>query len=136
MDPSRKSRYIKKISFLQERIQNLEQFSKKSLSALELDGIYYRIQTAIDCMMDLIAMILSDRGIQVLDDYSNIEKMFESGLFDTQIIRKLKDCNGLRNAIAHHYNGLIQDRVLNSITELKEIAEDFITLIDKMIDDD
>jgi uncharacterized protein YutE (UPF0331/DUF86 family) len=40
---------------------------------LEKYGIFYSIQSIIDAIIDIIAMIVKDLGYSVQDDYSNID---------------------------------------------------------------
>jgi uncharacterized protein YutE (UPF0331/DUF86 family) len=45
-------------------------------------------------------------GLEVEDDYTNIAKLVEEGLLSKREADILRRFNGLRNAIAHHYNHL------------------------------
>lgn len=63
----REERYRQKISFIAEKIGSI---SKKIDSPLAVDATLYRIQVAIDAAMDLVAMTVKDKGMEVSDDYS------------------------------------------------------------------
>ena len=136
MESTRKTRYIQKITFLQERLKDFDKYRYQKLSPLEIDGVYYRIQTVVDSMMDLIAMFLSDRGVDVADDYTNIDKMQENNIISRGLGEKLKKSNGLRNAIVHRYNGLIQEKILDKGVEIKEIAKELIEIFEKALFDE
>lgn len=63
-------RYQEKIRFVLSRIEDLSYQPKNNL---EKYGIFYSIQSIIDAIIDIIAMIVKDLGYFVQDDYSNID---------------------------------------------------------------
>ena len=65
MDELRIKRYHDKIHNIIDYIQELP---IKPRNELEKRGIFYSLQTSIEAMVDLIAMLVKDLGIQVKED--------------------------------------------------------------------
>ena len=86
-----------------------------------LDAVFYRLQTTIDALMDIFAMMCRDTGIPPTDDYSNIEALVRGGLFPGLNGSELKRINGLRNVPVHQYNGIDTDLVLENVEEVRKI---------------
>ena len=131
LDAGRVKRYREKMAFILERIENLP---VDGLSALERDGVYYRLATSIDASMDVIAMMVKDRGWSVGDDYDNIDKIEDLGILPTDLCSSLRTCNGLRNVLIHKYNGVKHQVVFDSIVEVQEIMGQFIEHVEVFLD--
>lgn len=114
----RQQRYHQKINFVIEKIMS---FPARPRTALDIDGLLYRVQVAIEAAMDIAAMLVRDRGLNVSDDYHNIEQLVTLKIITSSLGRELKKLNGLRNAIVHKYNAFEQEVVVNN---KKKIASD------------
>ncbi len=123
----RKLRYQQKINFVAEKIGNLP---KEFDNSIKVDATFYRIQTAIDACLDLVAMLVKDKGLEVSDDYSNIHLLEKQKVFDKKLAEDLAMLNGLRNAIVHKYNSFEEKTVLNNIEEIIEIMEKFLEIVE------
>ena len=76
MDIQRKQRYRQKINFVTEKIIDIP---KKLQTDIEIDATLYRVQIAIEGCMDVVAMLVKDKGKDVSDDYNNIKGINDSG---------------------------------------------------------
>ena len=123
----RLQRYRQKINFIAEKIGSI---SKKIDSPLATDATLYRVQTAIDAAMDLVAMLVKDNGLEVSDDYSNIKKLFNAKIIGEKLSEDLAMLNGLRNAIVHKYNSFEEETVLENIDEITGVLEDFLEKVE------
>jgi uncharacterized protein YutE (UPF0331/DUF86 family) len=130
MDVDRRNRYDEKMGYLLDRIVDLP---VENLSPLEQDGVYYRLVTAIDAAMDLVAMMLKDIGQEVGDDYQNIEKLMDLNKIMSSTGSNLKKCNGMRNALVHKYNGVDSVKIMTSVDEIQSILEAFIKEIEEYL---
>jgi uncharacterized protein YutE (UPF0331/DUF86 family) len=113
---------IEKLYTLPDEIDSLEE--------LEIDGVLYRVQTSIDAAQDIVAMMVRDIGIDVGDDYENIEILKDKKVIDPKLAVELKKLNGLRNAIAHKYENLDIELILNNLEIVKEQLREFIDSIE------
>lgn len=132
MDNLRKLRYKEKIELVRERIK---QFDIKPQNKMEKWGLLYAIQTAIESVFDLIAMLVKDMGIVVKDDEVNVEKIMNEKNLDDELGKQLKDAKGMRNIIVHQYNGINEGIIFNSLPKLKPLIEHWINIIEESIDE-
>ncbi|MEA3457850.1 MAG: DUF86 domain-containing protein [Candidatus Thermoplasmatota archaeon] len=136
MDKKRMKRYKEKIMIIEKRRDNIFSWisdeDEKSVLA-----IYKAFQELVESFTDIFAMMLKDLGEIVEDDYSNIEKLGEAGVFDEKQEAVLKEANGLRNRLVHEYNGLERKTAIHSINDVNaecdHILEDVRTWIKKLI---
>ena len=107
MDKNRITRYVHKIRLIEERIADIksceDDFSIDKRSRL---AIYKSMQEIVETSMDILAMRLKDSKKLPMDDYTNIDTAYESGIIDERIRRALKEANGLRNRLVHEYIAL------------------------------
>ena len=47
---------------------------------VERRAILYSMLTAVEAVMDIVAMLVKDVGLEVEDDYTNISKLLEEGI--------------------------------------------------------
>jgi uncharacterized protein YutE (UPF0331/DUF86 family) len=132
MDNLRKLRYKEKIELVRERIK---QFDIKPQNKMEKWGLFYAIQTAIESVFDLIAMLVKDMGIVVKDDEDNVERIMNEKTLDDELGKQLKDAKGMRNIIVHQYNGINEGIIFNSLPKLKHLIEHWINIIEGSIDE-
>jgi len=72
MDELRFKRYRDKSNYIIDNIKDLPIDPKNKF---EKRGIFYSLQTSIEAIMDLTAMLVKDLGIQVKNDISNISEI-------------------------------------------------------------
>jgi len=132
MDELRSKRYRDKIQHIFDYIQELPLEPKNEL---EKRGIFYSLQTSIEAMVDLIAMLVKDLGIQVKDDSINISEIVKVRNLDFELGEKLKKANGLRNIIVHRNNEIDEQLILDSVEEVKDLLLHWIEIIEECINE-
>jgi len=132
MDELRIKRYHDKIHHIIDYIQELP---IKPRNELEKRGIFYSLQTSIEAMVDLIAMLVKDLGIQVKEDIINISKIVEVRKLDPELGEKLKNANGLRNIIVHRYNEMDEQLILDSVEGIKNLLLKWISIVEEILDE-
>jgi len=132
MDELRNKRYRDKIQHIFDYIQELPIEPK---SELEKRGIFYSLQTSIEAMVDLIAMLVKDLGIQVKDDNINISEIIKIKKLNPELGEKLKKANGLRNIIVHRYNEIDEKIILDSVVEVKDLLLHWIEIIEDYLNE-
>lgn len=132
MDELRSKRYRDKVQHIFDYIQELPLEPKNEL---EKRGIFYSLQTSIEAMVDLIAMLVKDLGIQVKDDSINISEIVKVRNLDFELGEKLKKANGLRNIIVHRYNEIDEQIILESVEEVKDLLLRWIEIIEECINE-
>jgi uncharacterized protein YutE (UPF0331/DUF86 family) len=126
MDPLRKTRYHDKIEYLHKNIADV----KDSYSnELEKKGIFYSIQTSIETVIDLVAMLTKDLGYTIKADSDNIDLLCDHFDLSPDLGSRLKTANGLRNILVHRYNGVEDEIVFNAITEIRSILTEWLEII-------
>ena len=123
-------RYRQKIDFIIDKIGDIPNNVDSSLA---IDATLYRVQTSIDALMDIIAMLVKDKGKSVSDDYGNINILLKIKVFNKKLADDLIMLNGLRNAIVHKYNTFEEDTVIKNIGEIKLIIQNFLEIIENEI---
>ena len=115
-------RYMSKL----ERFNEEEEF----ISAHNIENniteraLLYSLQVAVEISVDIVAMKVSDMGLKVEDDTTNIDKITGKGIISQNEGDFLRQMNGVRNFIVHRYNRLdmgIVNEALSRIGELKGI---------------
>jgi len=132
MDELRIKRYRDKIDHVVDYIKDLP-FEPKN--ELEKRGIFYSLQTSIEAIIDLIAMLTKDLGLQVKDDNTNISEIVRKRKLKSQLGEKLKKANGMRNIIVHRYNDFEEEIILNSVKEIKELLSKWIDIVEEILNE-
>ncbi len=132
MDELRSKRYQDKIQHIFDYIQELPLEPKNEL---EKRGIFYSLQTSIEAMIDLIAMLVKDLGIQVKDDNINISEIVKIRKLNPELGQKLEKANGLRNIIVHRYNKIDEQIILDSVGEIKDLLLHWIEIIEECVNE-
>ncbi len=125
----RRNRYRARIGYIIEKMDALPD-NIDILDDLGVDGILYRTQTSIEAAMDIVAMLVKDIGIEVKDDYDNIDTIVEKKLIGKDLEEELKRLNGMRNAIVHRYGDVNTEFILKNLERIKEILYRFIKEIE------
>jgi len=128
-DEERNQRYHSKIGYILEKMYTLPD-TVSVVDDLVVDGILYRVQTSIDAAIDMAAMLVKDIGIDVSEDYDNIEILCRNEIFDINMANDLKKLNGMRNAIVHKYGSVDIQLVLQNLENIKVILHNFIEIVE------
>jgi len=129
LSDERKNRYRSKIGYIIEKMYSLPD-NTTELDELGIEGVLYRVHTSIEAAMDLAAMMVRDIGIDVGDDYDNIDILKEKKIIEAELADELKRLNGLRNAIVHKYGSVDTKLILQNLESIKEILRSFIDIIE------
>jgi uncharacterized protein YutE (UPF0331/DUF86 family) len=125
----RKNRYRSRIGYILEKMYSLPD-NTAAIDELGIDGVLYRVHTSIEAAMDLAAMLVRDIGVEVGDDYDNIEILKEKKVIDAELAEELKRLNGMRNAIVHKYGNVNTELIFQSLERIKEILHRFVENIE------
>ncbi|MBM4241880.1 MAG: DUF86 domain-containing protein [Euryarchaeota archaeon] len=129
-----------KIKEIEESIQlvknnmpdNFEEFVDMGLLK---DGIYKRMEFAIENVFDICAIINSDLNLGVpTDDESILNNLLGADVFEEDIKEKLKSMRGFRNILVHRY-GKIDDELafgmlnnnINDFNVFIEVLENYLS---------
>ncbi|MDP2767826.1 MAG: DUF86 domain-containing protein [Candidatus Methanoperedens sp.] len=129
LSDERKNRYRSKIGYILEKMYSLPDNTAK-LDELDIEGVLYRVHTSIEAAMDLAAMLVRDIGIDVGDDYDNIDILKEKKIIEAELTGELKRLNGLRNAIVHKYGSVDTKLILQNLESIKETLRNFVDVIE------
>jgi len=132
MDDLRIKRYRDKINHIVDYIKDLP---IEPRNELEKRGIFYSLQTSIEAIVDLIAMLTKDLGIPVKDDNTNISEIVKKRKLKSGLGKKLKKANGMRNIIVHHYNDFEEQIILNSVEEIKDLLSKWINVVEEILNE-
>ncbi len=128
-DEERKRRYRSKTGYILGKMYALPD-TTSVVDDLVVDGILYRVQNSIDAAMYMAAMLVRDIGIDVSEDYNNIEILCKNEIIDINLADDLRKLNGMRNAIVHKYGSVDTQLVLKNLENVKEILRKFIEIIE------
>ena len=100
----RKKRYLEKLEKFEEEYYFIKEH--EIVDEVTKRALLYSLQVCVDVAMDVVAMVVKDIGLNVEDDYTNIEKLLNHEVITKDEASLLKQYNGLRNAIVHKYDKL------------------------------
>ena len=121
-----------KIKEIEESLKLVEKhlpdtFEEFSSMGLIKDGIYKRIEFAIENVFNICAIINSDLELGIpADDEEIVNNLVKNKVFSEETKEKLKLMKGFRNIVVHRY-GKIDDRIAFKI--LKRDMQDFYEFI-------
>ena len=100
-----------------------ESFEEFSNLGLVKDGIYKRVEFAIENVFDICAIINADLNLGIpSSDEDILENLIKNNILSMKMKEKLKMMKGFRNILVHRY-GKIDDKLAFRI--LKENLGDF-----------
>jgi uncharacterized protein YutE (UPF0331/DUF86 family) len=116
------------VSLVEENLpSSFEEFSQLGLVK---DGIYKRIEFAIENIIDICSIISSDLRLIVPEsEESFVESLANIGILTPNMAEKTRRMKGFRNIIVHRY-GRIDDLLAHKI--LTEHMEDFYEFIESI----
>lgn len=129
LNDERVTRYRSKMGYILEKLFTLPE-DTTAFDELGVDGVLYRVQTSIDAAMDMAAMIVRDIGIDVGDDYENIDILKQKGVIGAGLADELKRLNGMRNAIVHKYGNVDTELILHDLGNVKVQLHEFIDTVE------
>ncbi|MHA1930362.1 MAG: DUF86 domain-containing protein [Candidatus Thorarchaeota archaeon] len=134
MDLERRTRYLTKIEYVIDSLQLADQLTDNP-DTVQTKALYYCLLTSIESTMDLIAMLLKDKGTIAKGDKSNIEYLNSENYVSSELAAHLNKCKGLRNVLVHQYNGIDRAIVLRSFDDIKNTLTGFVDILEKVLDE-
>lgn len=131
-----KKRYMQKINHGRNRIGSIEVWLRQGVPEADtktLLAIEEACQEAIEVSTDMLAMMLKDKSIPPIDDYSNITRASEMGIIPRKLAEILREANGLRNRLIHVYNDLDIEVLLDSIKRILPGLAYFLEVIEQWL---
>jgi uncharacterized protein YutE (UPF0331/DUF86 family) len=82
-----------------------------SMKRLEKDGIYKNIEFAIQNILDICAMIVKNKGLQVpSSDDDVLTEIEDAHIMKKDVVETIRRIKGFRNFLVHRY-GVLNDRI-------------------------
>ena len=124
-----KIKQIEEILILIE--ENLPKNSEDFLHfGLAKDGIYKKIEFAIENMIDVCSIINSDLALGIpRDEDSIIDNLSKNKVISHSLAEKIREMKGFRNILVHRY-GEINDE--KAFEDIKKGLDDFVLFIKKI----
>ena len=94
------------------------------------DGIYKRMEFAIEDVFDICAILNTDLSLGIPDgDDDILDHLTVAGVLNPELFGKIRNMRGFRNIVVHRY-GRIDDRLVFSL--LNEHLGDFSVFIEEI----
>jgi len=119
----RKKEIERKLSDISDSVEIVEEnippdFSVFSTLGLKKDGIYKKIEFAIESMIDILNIINSDLRFGTPENEEDIIKnMDKNKVFDKKILDVVNKMKGFRNILVHRYGEISDEQAYESIKE-------------------
>ena len=130
---NRSEKYFHKMEFILEKINILP--DNLDSNPFLIDALFYRFQVSIDAAMDIVAMLCKDFGINVNDDYSNIDELVKIKVLSPSLADHLRKLNGWRNALVHKYNKIEEDLLIKEKEQIVTYLNSFVENIKVILDE-
>jgi len=127
---------LKKLSEIEEHLQELEEFKDISIDDYRKDWKIQRIvertlQILIEICIDVANHIISDEKWRVPSSYSETFKiLYENRVIDDELFKNLEKMAKFRNIIVHNYDKISPEVMVNI---LKKDLIDFLRFKDSII---
>ena len=107
-----------------------DNFNEFKVMGLAKDGIYKRLESAIESILDVCAIINSDLGLGMPEAEENILDNLEfKKIFDKKILDLIKEMKKFRNILVHKYGEVDDEQAFETI---KKDLEDFNMIINEI----
>ena len=94
-----------------------------SMKRLEKDGIYKNIEFAIQNILDICAMIVKNKELQVPNsDDDVLTELEDAHIMKKDVVETIRQMKGFRNFLVHRY-GVLNDRI--AYNDIKTGLKDF-----------
>lgn len=130
VDALRLQRYRKKQTYIVDSLVFIQPLGSDELRNR---GVLYSIQTVIEGVIDIVAMLVKDLGMLVEEDSKNIQKLVDYKNLDQKVGEDLVRANGFRNLVVHRYNGISEDKVSNAIEEIQQIIPKWLKIVEEVL---
>ena len=130
VDALRLQRYQKKQTYIVDSLVFIQPLSSDELRNR---GVLYSIQTVIEGVIDIVAMLVKDLGMMVEEDSKNIQKLLDYKNLNQKMGEDLVRANGFRNLIVHRYNGISENKVSEAIEEIQQIIPKWLKIVEEVL---
>ncbi len=90
-------------------------------------------QLCVEVMTDIASMMLKDLKHIPKDDYANFKKLQEINTISGTLAKRLAEANGLRNRLAHDYNGIDEEIAIEGLENVKETVTQFSDVVENWL---
>jgi len=129
---NRKNQYVEEIDFIIDSITVLPRDLSKPFMK---DALYYRLQSGIDTMANLVKMLCSDLDIQMINDSSNIEKLLKYNILDSELCIDLISTIEIRDILVRQNGNLNEEVILENVPLIQGALDTFIDDVQIIISD-
>jgi len=110
---------------------SLSQFKKMGLIK---DGIYKRMEYAIENVFDICSIINSDLKLGVpVDNEDILNNLYEADVIDNITMDKLKSMKGFRNILVHRYGKIEDDMAFKILNDNLDYFDHFLEVIEEFM---
>ncbi|AXV38350.1 MAG: hypothetical protein CIT01_09135 [Methanobacterium sp. BRmetb2] len=110
---------------------SLSQFKKMGLIK---DGIYKRMEYAIENVFDICSIINSDLKLGVpVDNEDILNNLYEADVIDDITMDKLKSMKGFRNILVHRYGKIEDDMAFKILNDNLDYFDHFLEVIEEFM---
>jgi uncharacterized protein YutE (UPF0331/DUF86 family) len=128
----RKYQYIEKIDYIIDSITVLPRDLSKPFMK---DALYYRLQSGIDTMTNLVKMLCADLNIQMINDATNIEKLLKYEILDSQLCIDLISTIEIRDMLVRQNGNLDEQVIIENVPMIYEALDTFIDDVQLLMSD-
>ena len=128
----RKHQYIEKIDYI---IDSITVLPRDLTKPFRKDALYYRLQSGIDTMVNLVKMLCTDLNIQMINDTSNIEKLLKYEILDSQLCIDLISTIEIRDMLVRQNGNLDEQVIIENVPLIYEALDTFIDDVQLIMSD-
>ena len=112
-----------------------EDFETFQSLGLVKDGIYKRVEFAIQDVLDICAIITSDLKLGIPEREEDVfEGLVRAGILSREMANKLRLMKGFRNILVHRYGRINDELAFETIHEHLNDIYEFVELIEKFLE--
>ncbi|WP_297498375.1 DUF86 domain-containing protein [Thermococcus sp.] len=121
------------LKLVEENLQ--EDFETFQSLGLIKDGIYKRIEFAIQNVMDICAILNSDLKLRMPEKEEDVfEGLVGAGILPREMANKLRLMKGFRNILVHHYGRINDELAFETLREHLDGIYEFVELVEKFLE--
>jgi len=113
------------------RIKETTGLKSESLNDIDKQDIFVlNLQRAIEAAVDIAAHIAASEGLGLASAIKdNFRFLYEAGIIDENLLKKMQSMVGFRNIAVHDYQSINVDILKSILTENLKDLEDFYTAV-------
>ena len=125
---------LESLKLVEENLpEDLETF--QSLGLIK-DGIYKRIEFAIQNVIDICAILNSDLKLGMPEREEDVfEGLVRAGILPREMVDKLRLMKGFRNILVHRYGRINDELAFETLHEHLNDIYEFVELVEKFLED-